>query len=137
VASEAILASGLESRHIRINLSQSANREDLSLALNTVRDCTLSGILPLVYINGFDTDLSGEPLSWLSHLLPPMHAGLVFDHGEMRHIGHAIFLLGSSTAKSFENFQERLKLGYKKEHVGRTRLRTMKSPQRCKSFSAV
>jgi hypothetical protein len=113
VANAAVLASGRESRHLRIDLSQFANPEDLSLALNSVRDCTLSGILPLVYINDFDTDISGEPLGWLTHLLPPMHAGHVFDHGEMRHIGHAIFLLGSSTATSFESFQGRLRPGYK------------------------
>jgi hypothetical protein len=114
VANEAVLASGRESQHIRINLSQFQTSKDLSLALNTVRDCTLSGILPLVYINDFDTTLSGEQLGWLTHLLPPMHSGHVFDHGEMRHIGHAVFLLGSSTATSFESFEERISLGDQK-----------------------
>jgi len=115
VANTAVLASGRESRHLRINLSQLASPEELILALNTVRDCTLSGILPIVYISGFDSDLRSESLGWLIHLLPPMHAGLVFDHGMMRHIGHAVFLFGSNTATSLKDFQGRLEFEYGKK----------------------
>ncbi|TAQ89075.1 hypothetical protein B7494_g2586 [Chlorociboria aeruginascens] len=106
VANAASLACRRENRHFRFNLSQFTKPEDLSLAFNMVRDCTLSGTLPIVYINGFDTELSGEPLSWLTYLLPPMHSGHVFDHGEMRHTGNAIFLLGSKTTTSLKGFQE-------------------------------
>ncbi|KAI9866751.1 MAG: hypothetical protein M1813_000693 [Trichoglossum hirsutum] len=105
VATAAAFASSQETRYLRFNLSQFTSPEDLLFALNIVRDCTLSGTLPLVYINAFDIELSGQPLGWLTHLLPPMHGGQVLDHGEMRHIGRAIFLLGSSTTTSFKGFQ--------------------------------
>ena len=94
--------SGRRIRQLRFNLSQFTSLDDLLVAFNTVRDCTLSGFLPLVYVNGFDTEFSGLPLGWLPHLLAPMHGGQILDRGEMRHIGSAVFLLGSSTMTSFE-----------------------------------
>ncbi|KIX05486.1 uncharacterized protein Z518_06358 [Rhinocladiella mackenziei CBS 650.93] len=97
-------ASGRKIRQLRFNLPQMTGLDDLFVAFNTVRDCSLSGLLPLVYINGFDTDFSGARLGWLSHLLAPMHTGQVLDRGEMRHIGPAILILGSNTVNTFEDF---------------------------------
>ncbi|KAI1453898.1 hypothetical protein F4805DRAFT_469744 [Annulohypoxylon moriforme] len=93
-------------RQLRFNLGQLSSVEALWTAFDAVRECVLSGILPLVYINGFDTELQGVQLGWLIHLLLPMHVGQAFDRGEMRHIGAAVFLLGSSTALSIEKFRE-------------------------------
>lgn len=98
--------SGRKIQHLRFNLSQFTTPEDLSVAFNKVRECNLSGILPLVYINGFDAEFSGRPLGWLAHLLPPMHGGQVQDRGEMQHIGPAIILLGSSFTTSLKNFED-------------------------------
>ncbi|KAI1075542.1 hypothetical protein F5B20DRAFT_378838 [Whalleya microplaca] len=93
-------------RLLRFNLSQLSNTEALSTAFNAARECALSGVLALVYINGFDTELQGAQLGWLTHLLLPMHVGQVLDHGEMHHIGPAILLLGSNNTASIEEFQE-------------------------------
>ena len=106
VATAAAERRGRQIRHIRIDLTQFSSPRDLCVALNAVRDCSLSGILPIVYIKGFDAALSSNPLGWLIHLLPPMHAGQVFDQGEMRHIGSAVFLHGSSTTATLEDFSE-------------------------------
>jgi hypothetical protein len=98
--------SGRKIQHLRLNLSQFTSPEDLSAAFNKVRECNLSGTLPLVYITGFDAEFSGRRLGWLAHLLLPMHAGQVQDRGEMQHIGPAIFLLGSSLTTSLKSFEE-------------------------------
>ncbi|KIW29917.1 uncharacterized protein PV07_05702 [Cladophialophora immunda] len=108
VAESAALAarSGRKIQHLRFNLSQFTTPEDLSVAFNKVRECNLSGTLPLVYINGFDADLAGRPLGWLAHLLAPMHGGQVLDRGEMQRLGPAIILLGSGFTTSLKNFED-------------------------------
>ncbi|PMD46970.1 hypothetical protein L207DRAFT_506059 [Hyaloscypha variabilis F] len=92
-------------QHVRVDLSQFTSFENLSAAFNKVRECNLSGILPLVSIKAFDTEYAGSPLGWLAHLLPAMHGGQILDRGEMKHIGPAILLLGSSYTNSLENFE--------------------------------
>ncbi|KAE8453914.1 hypothetical protein EG329_007690 [Mollisiaceae sp. DMI_Dod_QoI] len=104
-AAAAASASSRKIQHIRFNLSQITSLEDLSVAFNKVRDCNLSGTLPLVYIHDFDTEFLGHPLGWLAHLLLPMHGGQVLDRGQMQHVGPAIFLLSSGFTTSLENFQ--------------------------------
>jgi hypothetical protein len=104
-AAAAAVSGGRKIQHLRINLSQFTSPEDLSAAFNKVRECNLSGALPLVYVNAFDTELSGLPLGWLAHLLPPMHGGQVHDRGEMQHIGPAIILLGSRFTASLRDFE--------------------------------
>ena len=99
---------GREVRQLRFNLSQFTRLEDLLVAFNTIRDSILSGFLPLVYINGFDTEYSGLPLGWLQYLSGPLHGGQFLDRGEMRHIGPAILLLGSSTKTSCGEFLKEL-----------------------------
>ncbi|OAP58293.1 hypothetical protein AYL99_07383 [Fonsecaea erecta] len=98
--------SGIKIQHLRFNLTQFTNPEDLSVAFNKVRESNLSGFLPLVYINAFDAELSGRPLGWLAHLLPPMHGGRIQDRGELQHVGPAIILLGSSFTTSLEKFKD-------------------------------
>jgi hypothetical protein len=92
-------------QHLRVDLSQFTSLEDLSAAFNKIRECNLSGTLPLVSIKAFDSEYSGSPLGWLAHLLPAMHGGEVLDRGETQHIGPAVLLLGSSFTKSLKNFE--------------------------------
>lgn len=91
----------------RFDLGQFRSVDDLVVAIQSVRDCSLEGRLPLVYVNGFDTRLSGTSLYWLPHLLPIMLHGRFFDHGESRPVGAAVFLLGATTFRSYEDFQRR------------------------------
>ncbi|PMD27017.1 hypothetical protein NA56DRAFT_640810 [Hyaloscypha hepaticicola] len=104
-AAAATTTSPLKIQHIRIDLSQFTSLENLSAAFNKVRECNLSGTLPLVSIKAFDTEYAGSPLGWLAHLLPAMHGGQILDRGEMQHIGPAILLLGSSFTNSLGHFE--------------------------------
>ncbi|KAJ8124098.1 hypothetical protein ONZ43_g103 [Nemania bipapillata] len=109
VVKAAAASCGRTIRQLRFNLAQFSTAEALSIAFSSVSECALSGTIALVYINGFDTDLQGDRLGWLVHLLLPMHVGQVLDHGEMRNIGPAILLFGSNTTSSLEEFQSHIK----------------------------
>ncbi|KAJ6107489.1 hypothetical protein N7523_008812 [Penicillium sp. IBT 18751x] len=86
------------------NLSQFLDYSNLLVAFQTVRDKTLSGQVPIVCFDEFDTTLNGE-LGWLKFFLAPMQDGKFFDQGQSRPIGHAIFIFIGGTRFTFEDFQ--------------------------------
>jgi hypothetical protein len=104
-AAASVAQSGRKVQHLRFDVSLFTAPEDLSVAFNKVRQCNLSGALPLVYIDAFDAESSGRPLGWLADLLPPMSGGQVQDRGEMQHIGPGIILLASSFTTSLKDFE--------------------------------
>jgi hypothetical protein len=86
------------------NLSQFRDPSDLLGAFHQVRDLGLSGKLPLVFWDEFDTTLEGQPLGWLRHFLAPMQDGR-FQDGQISHpIGRAIFIFAGGTAERMEGF---------------------------------
>ncbi|KAF2185714.1 hypothetical protein K469DRAFT_631583 [Zopfia rhizophila CBS 207.26] len=109
VAKAAAEACSQGTTQLRFNLSQFSSVDDLAAAFNAIRDCTLAGTLPLVYINAFDAHFAGVRFGWLPHLLSAMHGGQFLDRSDKQHIGPAIFLLGSSTTTSFQGFQDSCK----------------------------
>ena len=67
-----------------------------------MRDLGLSGKLPLVFWDEFDTALEGQPLGWLRYFLAPMQDG-AFQDGQITHpIGRAIFVFAGGTAERME-----------------------------------
>lgn len=100
-------AKGLKVKELRFDLSQFTSSDDLLAAFHSVRDCTLGGSIPLVYISGFDGSLAGSQLGWLPHLLPVMLGGNFSDHGFSRPIGPAIFFLGTTVYKSYHELKSR------------------------------
>lgn len=89
---------------IEFNLSQLEDRRDLVAALPRVRDIGLSGEVPLVFWDEFDTPLEREPLGWLRHFLAPIQDG-AFGDGQMRHhVGRAIFVFAGGTCASMREF---------------------------------
>lgn len=89
---------------LNYNLSQFLDYSNLLVALQTVRDKTVSGQIPIVCFDEFDTSLNGE-LGWVKFFLAPMQDGKFFDHGYKRPIGQAIFIFIGGTAPTFEEFQ--------------------------------
>ncbi|KAH6636143.1 hypothetical protein F5144DRAFT_610938 [Chaetomium tenue] len=83
-----------------------------------VREQTVSGKTPLVFIHGFDTELTSstgdgksktEPLGWLKYFLAPMQDGAFMDGGFSRPLGRAIFVFiggESGHIKSFLDCQD-------------------------------
>jgi hypothetical protein len=108
------------------NLSQFDSADDLVDALHQVRDTSLSGKIPLVFWDEFDTPLDGEPLGWLKHFLAPMQDG-AFRQGQLVHpIGRAVFVFAGGTAASIQEFghdlsDEQLRSAKQPDFVSRLR----------------
>jgi hypothetical protein len=89
---------------ITFNLSQFDSVQNLLSALHQVRDVGLSGKLPLVFWDEFDTSLAETPLGWLRYFLAPMQDGK-FQEGQISHpIGRAIFVFAGGTSSSMAEF---------------------------------
>jgi len=88
---------------ITFNLSQFSTPSDLIQALHQVRDIGLSGKLPLVFWDEFDTTFQG-PWGWLRYFLAPMQDGS-FQEGQVTHpIGRAIFVFAGGVSHSMAAF---------------------------------
>jgi hypothetical protein len=86
------------------NLSQLGSSTELIAAFHQVRDAGLSGKLPLVFWDEFDSSLNNVELGWLRYFLEPMQDG-TFLEGQVSHpIGRAIFVFAGGTRSTFEKF---------------------------------
>ncbi len=92
---------------LEFNLSQMASPDELTAALHRVRDVSLTGQLPLVFWDEFDTPLGTTRLGWLRYFLAPMQDG-AFREGQAVHpIGPAIFVFAGGTCACLEEFGHR------------------------------
>jgi hypothetical protein len=103
---------------IEFNLSQFNDASELRIAFHKIRDIVLTGKIPLVFFDEFDSNLNGR-LGWLKYFLAPMQDG-EFKDGEVMHpVGKAIFVFAGGTKASFEEFctgsEKDDKEGYEKE----------------------
>jgi hypothetical protein len=88
---------------ITFNLSQFNvdHPGDLYQAFHAVRDISLSGRIPLVFWDEFDSN----DLAWLRYFLAPMEDG-EFQEGQLTHnIGKSIFVFAGGTCSSMEQFE--------------------------------
>jgi hypothetical protein len=93
-----------EIQPISFNISQFGHSEELLGALHQVRDIGLSGKIPLVFWDEFDTPLEDKHLGWLRYFLAPMQDG-AFQEGQITHpIGRAIFVFAGGTSHRMEEF---------------------------------
>jgi len=89
---------------VTFNLSQFHDADELIGAFHQVRDLGLSGKMPLVFWDEFDSALGGQDLGWLRYLLAPMQDG-TFQEGQITHpIGQAIFVFAGGTCSTMEEF---------------------------------
>ena len=88
------------------NLSQFGSPAELIAAFHQVRDAGLSGKLPLVFWDEFDSSLDHVEFGWLRYFLEPMQDGM-FLEGQVSHpIGRAIFVFAGGTRATFEKFSQ-------------------------------
>ena len=89
---------------LTFNLSQFDTEKDLHDAFHQVRDASLSGKIPLVFWDEFDTSMSKTPLGWLRYFLSPMQDG-EFQDGQITHpIGRSIFVFAGGTSDTMDAF---------------------------------
>ena len=93
---------------LEFNLSQLGSPADLLAALHRVRDAGLSGKIPLVFWDEFDTQLDRKALGWLRYFLAPMQDGK-FQEGQVTHpIGRSIFVFAGGTSSCLADFGQGL-----------------------------
>ena len=93
-----------EIKVIEFNLSQFSGTGELLDALHQVRDAGLSGFIPLVFFDEFDTTLDRQRFGWLRHFLALMQDGR-FQQGQISHpIGRAIFVFAGGISESMQSF---------------------------------
>ena len=101
---KSVLPEEIIDKPLNFNLSQFTGPEDLYDALHQVRDIALSGKLPLVFWDEFDTHLQNQPLGWLRYFMMPMQDG-EFQEGQIKHpIGRSIFVFAGGTSPNMESF---------------------------------
>lgn len=89
---------------LEFNLSQFESAEELIDALHQVRDVGLSGKIPLVFWDEFDTPHRNVPLGWLRYFLAPMQDGKFREEQIVHPIGRAIFVFAGGTSARMEDF---------------------------------
>jgi hypothetical protein len=93
---------------LTFNLSQFNSPDELIDAFHQIRDIGLSGKIPLVFWDEFDTTLDGNKLGWLRFFLAPMQDGK-FQQGQITHpIGKAIFVFAGGTFPNADSFMNLL-----------------------------
>jgi hypothetical protein len=98
---------------ISFNLSQFSNPEDLYDAMYQVREKVLTGKIPLVFWDEFDTSFEQNELGWLRYFLAPMQDGEFQDARATHTIGRSIFVYSSGTAQSIEKLGGQLDIDKK------------------------
>jgi len=91
-----------EKSWLEFNLSQftCGSLQELHGAFHQVRDKVLAGLIPVVFMDEFDS----KQYEWLQYLLSPMQDG-EFQEGQLTHsIGKCIFIFAGATSYSFESF---------------------------------
>jgi hypothetical protein len=101
----ASLTSNEPVQELTFNLSQFSGPDAILSALHQVRDSVLSGIVPLVFWDEFDTSLQGHEFGWLRYFLAPMQDGKFLSGPLMHNIGRAIFVFAGGITHSMEDFQ--------------------------------
>jgi len=91
------------------NLSQFNGPEALAVALQQVRDDGLSGKMPLVFWDEFDTKHDGG-MGWLRYFLAPMQDGKYQDGSAVYYVGRAIFVFAGGTHATMAEFIRKAKL---------------------------
>jgi hypothetical protein len=93
---------------LTFNLSQFNSPEDLYDAFHQIRDKALTGKIPLVFWDEFDTSFQQQKLGWLRYFLAPMQDG-EFQEGQVTHtIGRCIFIFAGGTTNNIDAFTSKI-----------------------------
>ncbi|MBD3383715.1 Ryanodine receptor Ryr [candidate division KSB1 bacterium] len=88
---------------MEFNLSQFNATDDLISAFHRIRDVSLTGSIPLVFFDEFDSDFNGK-LGWLKYFLAPIQDGAFRERETIHPLGKAIFVFAGGTCHTFEGF---------------------------------
>ena len=94
---------------LTFNVAQFGQPADLVGAFHRVRDVGLSGKIPVVFWDEFDSQLNGDSLFWLRYFLAPMEDGVFQDGNRDHHVGRAVFVFAGGTADTMEAFSDKVR----------------------------
>ena len=86
-----------------LNLSQYHSPSEFFEALREALQCKNNQI-PLVFLDEFDSELSGTPRGWLRYFLAPMQDGEFTLNGKRCEIPAGVFVFAGATASTFSAF---------------------------------
>lgn len=93
---------------VEFNLSQFGSPDELFSAFHTIQSTSLSGKIPVVFFDEFDSTLENVPFGWLKYFLSPMNDGN-FKKGDSIHpIGKCIFVFAGGVKETFHDFKKEL-----------------------------
>ncbi|HEY3362878.1 MAG TPA: hypothetical protein VGK06_13970 [Methanosarcina sp.] len=101
------IANNIDKEHVKkleFNVSQFTSIRDLASAFHVIRDCSLKGLIPIVFFDEFDCNYQETPLGWLKYFLVPMQDGKFLDHGVVHPIGKSIFVFAGGVYEKFSDF---------------------------------
>jgi hypothetical protein len=105
--SAAMLASHhkeIDKEPIELNLSGFTDLSGLMRALHQLRDVALSGKVPVVLVDEFDSAFERRTLGWLKYLLAPMQDGTFREGNSVYHLGRSILVFVGGTRRTFQEF---------------------------------
>jgi hypothetical protein len=77
---------------------------DLDPIFQRARDISVSGQIPVVFFDEFDSDLGGAPLGWLRYFLAPMQDGLFNSSTGPSKLGRSVLVFAGGTTHSYAEF---------------------------------
>ena len=86
-----------------LNLSQYHDPTEFFEALREALQYK-NNLIPLVFLDEFDSELNGTPRGWLRYFLAPMQDGEFTLNGKRCEMNAAVFVFAGATASSFANF---------------------------------
>jgi hypothetical protein len=89
---------------ITFNLSQFGGLEELNSAFHQVRDLNLTGKIPLVFWDEFDSVFEKDRFGWLRYFLVPMQDGKFMEGRILHPLGKAIFVFAGGVCPSIDDF---------------------------------
>ncbi|MGN7612138.1 hypothetical protein ACQZV8_08655 [Magnetococcales bacterium HHB-1] len=101
---------GMEKEQFQtFNLSQFSSEKDLFVALQQVRNISITGKVPLVFWDEFDSSFGEKRLGWLKYFLQATQDGEFVENGITYGIGRSIFVFAGGTSERFDDFADQIK----------------------------
>ena len=91
---------------IEVNLSQFIAHSELLSTFHNIRDTALTGQMPVVMFDEFDSVFERQELGWLKYFLAPMQDGYFLEDGQQRSLKKAIFIFIGGTSSTWAEFTQ-------------------------------
>jgi hypothetical protein len=102
-------SSRMDGNPIELNLSGFTDISGLTHGLHQSRDRALTGKVPLVLVDEFDSSFGGQSLGWLKYLLAPMQDGQFREGDLVYNVGSCILVFIGGTRRTFQEFAGQLR----------------------------